>query len=197
MSTSVHRTTSAGESPIRDGDARSFWTGRSELFVGVFVIALGGFLLIRSAMMDVPSSVSFLGPRFFPVVVGTLLAVLGVALSVRMLLPHHTATADEAGGGDGSAAPSAESASAGVGARSDWKPLLLTGAALAAHLALLQTAGWVIAGALLFWGVSCALGSGHKLRDLGISFVVSAAVQLAFSAGLGLPLPSGVLVGVF
>ncbi|NHD18399.1 MULTISPECIES: tripartite tricarboxylate transporter TctB family protein [unclassified Actinopolyspora] len=188
MSTSVDHTTPTGEDPVRGNDTRSFWTGRSELFVGVLVIALGGFLLIRSAMMDVPSSVSFLGPRFFPVVVGALLTALGVALTVRMLLPRSAAASAE---GDG------EDSSAAAGASSDWKPLLLTAAALAAHLALLQTAGWIIAGALLFWGVSCALGSGHKLRDLGISFVVSAAVQLAFSAGLGLPLPSGVLVGVF
>ncbi|SDK66639.1 putative tricarboxylic transport membrane protein [Actinopolyspora mzabensis] len=184
MTTFVQRTASR-----RDGESASgsFWTGRSELFVGVLVGAIGGFLLLRTTMMDVPSSVSFLGPRFFPAVIGALLVVLGVSLAVRVALPGHRSTVPE---------EQSEMEADASGAGSDWKPLLLTAGTLVAHLALLRTAGWIVAGALLFWGVSCALGSKHKLRDLGISVIVSSAVQLAFSTGLGLSLPSGLLLEV-
>ncbi|SFD69529.1 putative tricarboxylic transport membrane protein [Actinopolyspora alba] len=190
MTTFVQRTASRR----RDDESASgsFWTGRSELFVGVLVGAIGGFLLLRTAMMDVPSSVSFLGPRFFPGVIGALLVVLGVSLAVRVALPGHRSTVTDTTATEEQTATEADAA----GARSDWKPLLLTAGTLVAHLALLRTAGWIVAGALLFWGVSCALGSEHKLRDLGISVVVSSAVQLAFSAGLGLSLPSGLLLEV-
>ncbi|SDP67358.1 putative tricarboxylic transport membrane protein [Actinopolyspora xinjiangensis] len=170
-----------------EGESTSFWTGRGELLVGMLVGSIGGFLLVRTASMDVPSSVSFLGPRFFPAVVGALLVVLGISLAVRVALAgHRTGTADAA----------TEEPAGATGSGSEWKPLLLTAATLVAHLALLRTAGWIVAGALLFWGVSCALGSEHRLRDLGISVIVSSAVQLAFSAGLGLSLPSGLLLEV-
>ncbi|ASU77875.1 tripartite tricarboxylate transporter TctB family protein [Actinopolyspora erythraea] len=185
MTTFVRRTASRQRDD--EGGSTSFRTGSSELLVGVLVGAIGGFLLVRTAAMDVPSSVSFLGPRFFPTVVGTLLVALGISLAVRATLAgHRTRTVDAA----------SEEHPGATHSGSDRKPLLLTAASLVVHLALLRTAGWIVAGALLFWGVSCALGSEHRLRDLGISVIVSSAVQLAFSAGLGLSLPSGLLLEV-
>ncbi|PRW64562.1 tripartite tricarboxylate transporter TctB family protein [Actinopolyspora mortivallis] len=185
MSASTHRTALSDGGSARN--TRRFPVGGGEFPVGAAVSVLGGFLLVRTAAMDVPSSVSFLGPRFFPAVVGTLLLLLGVALAVRALLTRGSSSHD------GSAESEATENTGGSGR----KPLLLTAASLLAHLLLLRPAGWIIAGAVLFWGVSCALGSAHRLRDLGISVVVAASVQLAFSAVLGLPLPSGVLMGVF
>lgn len=156
-------------------------TGRNaELLVALLVTGIGAFLLHGAASMDVPDTAGFLGPRFFPTVVGVFLAALGVLLAVRTLRGGRTA-ADK---------PQQDSE------RIDWKPLGFVGGTLLLHLLLLDVLGWILAGALLFWGVSYALGSRRALRDLGIAFVVAAAVQLGFSAGLGLNLPAGILLGV-
>lgn len=181
MSTSLEETRSQAAAPT--GGGRFLRPGRSELLVAALVTGIGVFLLVATAGMDVSSTVSYLGPRFFPAVVATLLVVLGVLLAVQVFL--RTRPGREPAAGE---APASEG--------SDLKPLGIILATLTAHVLLLQTAGWIIAGALLFWGVSYALGGRRVLRDLGISVVVSSAVQVAFSAGLGLALPPGILVGV-
>ncbi|MDR7301957.1 tripartite tricarboxylate transporter TctB family protein [Haloactinomyces albus] len=183
MTTSLHESGPRTDKPTDNG-ARFLRAGRSELLVAALVAGIGVFLLVATVRMDVSSSVSYLGPRFFPAVVGTLLLALGVLLGVQVFLRTRP----------GRETAEHESGSAPEG--SDWKPLGITLATLAAHVLLLKTAGWIIAGALLFWGVSYALGGRRVLRDLGISVVVSSAVQVAFSAGLGLVLPPGILVGV-
>lgn len=61
---------------------------------------------------------------------------------------------------------------------------------------ILEPVGWIVSAGLLFWAVAWALGSRRTLLDLGIGLVVASAVQVAFSLGLGLNLPSGVLGGI-
>ncbi|MBA8823568.1 putative tricarboxylic transport membrane protein [Saccharopolyspora lacisalsi] len=169
---------------VRTGRAETTPGGRVErgdLLVAALVAVTGTLMLLATVRMDVSSSVSYLGPRFFPGLVAVLLMALGAALVVQVLLrARSTARDTEQTTGEGS----------------DRRALGIVLATLTAHLLLLETAGWIIAGALLFWGVSYALGGRKVLRDLGVSFLVSATVQLAFSAGLGLTLPPGVLVGV-
>jgi putative tricarboxylic transport membrane protein len=64
-------------------------------------------------------------------------------------------------------------------------------------IALLDPLGWVLAGAILFWGVSVGLGGRRYVFDAAVALLVSSAVQIAFSAGLGLTLPGGVLAQIF
>ncbi|NJQ07312.1 tripartite tricarboxylate transporter TctB family protein [Streptomyces lonarensis] len=64
-------------------------------------------------------------------------------------------------------------------------------------IALLVPLGWIIAGALLFWGVARTLGSRRPVFDIFVAVAMSSSIQLAFSAGLGLNLPPGILAGVF
>lgn len=189
MSTSLDETRSPAREPADDGGF--FRAGRSELLVAALVVGIGVFLLVATARMDVASTVSYLGPRFFPALTGGLLVLLGATLGVRVYLstrPGREPAAEQ----DSATEQDAGSTSSG----SDWKPLCITLASLVVHVLLLQTAGWIIAGALLFWGVSYALGGRNVLRDLSISFIVSSTVQVAFSLGLGLALPPGILVGV-
>ncbi|NJQ03171.1 tripartite tricarboxylate transporter TctB family protein [Streptomyces sp. PLAI1-29] len=68
---------------------------------------------------------------------------------------------------------------------------------IVAFIALLEPLGWLLSGTMLFWGVARSLGSRRPVFDLFLSLTVSSLVQLAFSAGLGLSLPPGVLAGVF
>ena len=65
-----------------------------------------------------------------------------------------------------------------------------------ANVLLIDVLGWVISGAVLFWGSSWALGSRHPVRDAVISLALSLATFYGFYLGLGVLLPAGVLEGV-
>ncbi|GAB2742920.1 tripartite tricarboxylate transporter TctB family protein [Salinifilum aidingensis] len=162
---------------------------RGELVVALLVAAIAATLLVRTASMDVPGTSGYLGPQFFPAVVGVLLLVLSALLVLQHLRapapPTEQEHADES-------APSEAAGAPGM----DWKPFGIVVATLVLHVLLLEPLGWLIAGAGLFAGVSYALGGRHVLRDIGIAFVLSSAAQLGFSAGLGITLPAGVLGGV-
>jgi putative tricarboxylic transport membrane protein len=73
--------------------------------------------------------------------------------------------------------------------------LPLVGAFLA-NVLLIDLLGWVISGALLFWGSSWALGSRHLVRNAAISLALSLATFYGFYLGLGILLPAGLLEGV-
>ena len=75
--------------------------------------------------------------------------------------------------------------------------LMLTVGTVALFIALLEPLGWVLAGAFLFWGVSIGLGGRRYVFDAAVALLVSSAVQLVFSGGLGLTLPGGILAAVF
>ena len=79
---------------------------------------------------------------------------------------------------------------------SDWRALGTVLASLVACIVLLVPAGWIIAAAVLFWGVSYALGSRRPLFDVSVALVMSSVIQLIFGAALGLNLPAGFLEGV-
>ena len=53
-------------------------------------------------------------------------------------------------------------------------------ASLVAFIVLLRPAGWIIAAALLFWGVSYALGSRRPVFDISVALVMSSLIQLIF-----------------
>ena len=62
--------------------------------------------------------------------------------------------------------------------------------------ALLDLLGWVIAGALLFFGLALALGARDRLRAAVVAIILAVATYLAFVKGLGVTLPGGLLSGV-
>jgi putative tricarboxylic transport membrane protein len=61
----------------------------------------------------------------------------------------------------------------------------------------IEVLGWILAAALLFWAVARGIGSRRPLFDISLALVLSSAIYLAFSVGLGLNLPSGILGGGF
>ncbi|MCA1188149.1 MULTISPECIES: tripartite tricarboxylate transporter TctB family protein [unclassified Saccharopolyspora] len=146
--------------------------GSDRLLAGI-VLVLGGFLVVEGLRLPLPVNVGHLGPQWFPIAVGALLVVLSGAL-LR-------------GSGRAPAEPRE---------RTDRRAFLLVVATLAAHLVLLPLLGWIPAGTALFWGVARALGSGRALFDLGVAVVFACAVQFAFTAGLGVALPVGLLAEV-
>lgn len=170
----IAETQTHGESTVRGR-----LTGRSELTVAVLLFAIAGYLTYGIVTMDVPEGAMAPGPRFFPIIIAIAIAVLGVLLAIGVFR----------------APPEARSADYRF--HSDWRSLGLVIGGFLAFALLLIPVGWILSAALLFWVVAHALGSRRRLLDIGISLVFSSAIQLAFSAGLGLTLPGGIFEGIY
>lgn len=78
----------------------------------------------------------------------------------------------------------------------DYRTVGLVLGGLVGFALLLEPVGWLITAAALFWLVSYALGSRRRLFDIAVSVIVASVIQIAFSSGLGLSLPPGILEGV-
>ncbi len=147
---------------------------RADRVLAGLVLVIGLFLALQGLRLPLPLNVGYLGPQWFPIAVGVLLIALSCVLIIQAVRKPATG------------APPAE-------ATFDRRAFVLVVATLAAHLVVLLLLGWIPAGTLLFWGVARALGSSRGLFDLGVAAVFSCTVQLAFTAGLGIALPVGLL----
>lgn len=196
-----------------------WYTGRSELIVAGGVFALAIWMTIGTLGMKVPKGVAQPGPQFFPAIVTIFLYAVGVALTISILArpkrPHvtgeHVEVSDdlleELGDIDTTAEqrvlaledvePSPQTAEAERRGRLDWKTLGITVAGFVLFILILEPVGWIISAAFLFWVLAYAFGSKRRLLDIGIAFIMSSGIQLAFGAGLGLSLPAGFLEGMF
>lgn len=160
----------------------SWWAGRSGLLLSLLMVVFSTYLLIGILTMDVREGTDFPGPRFFPgilMVAGYVLAGLLALQYVRS--PEHPT----------------ETSSRTYRTFTDWPAVLWSAGGFLLFALTLETLGWIIAAALLFWCVAKGFGSRRPLFDVSFSLVISSAIYLAFSVGLGLNLPSGILGGGF
>lgn len=173
--------------PARGETRNGFWRGRSGLVLAVLVLAVAIYLTVGIRTMRVPESAESPGPTFFP----TILAVACYALSIGVVvhyLRHPTAPEETEG---------VESVEQDAHRMfTDWRSLGLTMGAFLLFVLLLNPVGWILSAALMFWVIAFAMGSRSAVRDVAVALIVSCSIQVAFSAGLGLHLPAGVLEGV-
>lgn len=153
--------------------------GRAELGLAALVVTVGVVVLVDASRISAPETSNAVGPRFFPLLVGLLLVVVGGWLAVDVLR-----------GGTGE--PEIEE-DVDLSRPSDWRTLALLVAAFVVHALLIGPAGWPVAGAVLFWGTAAALGSRSWLRDGAVSVALAVLVWLVFARGLGVGLPAGPL----
>ena len=156
---------------------------RAELGVAILLGVVGAVVIFDAARLDVPFSQSDpVGPRAVPFIVGGLLLVCAVALAINVLRGGH----GEAEGGE----------DVDLSSPTEWRVVLPLLGAFLANILLIDILGWVISGAMLFFGSSWALGSRHLVRDAVISVLLALVTFYGFYVGLGIPLPAGVLEGV-
>jgi putative tricarboxylic transport membrane protein len=157
--------------------------GRSELGVAALLGAAGALVLMDAARLVVPYSQSDpVGPKTLPLIVGALLLVCAVMLAVNVL---------RGGRGEAEAGEDVD-----LTHPADWKTVLPLAGAFIANILLIDWAGWVISGTVLFWGSVWALGSRHYVRDGLISLALSLLTFYGFYLGLGIALPAGLLEGI-
>ena len=78
----------------------------------------------------------------------------------------------------------------------EWRTVVPLVAVFLANILLIDRLGWVISGAILFWGSVWALGSRHYVRDALVAVALSVLTFYGFYLGLGIYLPAGILEGV-
>jgi putative tricarboxylic transport membrane protein len=118
-----------------------------------------------------------IGPRFFPIAIGTGMILLGAVLAIA-------------------ARPRRPPVESREPTSLNWVPFGYFALAFGLFIVLLDRAGFAIAAALQFWLVARAFRSRRPARDFVIAVALSLIVYVAFSRGLGLPLPAGILEGV-
>ena len=150
----------------------------AEIALSLGVLALGAGVAAGTAMLPSEGGYAGIGPNFVPGVVGAGLVLLGVWLSYEAF-----------SGGWRNAAPDdpqARGEHAFHAASFGW-----ISAGLFAHMALIGTGGFVLAGTALFASVARGFGSRRIARDIVLGAVLSLAVFLFFVKLLNVGLPAG------
>ncbi|MFB4267619.1 tripartite tricarboxylate transporter TctB family protein [Nonomuraea sp. GTA35] len=151
---------------------------RPELGLAVVVLVLGVLVVVGTLDVSAAASQLGIGPRFFPMLVGGAMVLIGLFYVADVLRGGH---------GDPE-----ESEDVNAAAPTDWRSLALVSGIFLAFAALLDLLGWIVGASLLFFGLSVALGAEHRLRAAVIAVVMGVATYLLFVNGLGVNLPNGV-----
>jgi putative tricarboxylic transport membrane protein len=143
-----------------------------EAVLAAFILLLGVFVAIETANLRTGPGYAAIGPKLFPWLVAAGLVLVGLALlyEARAGAIAHPA-----------------------GFQLDLPPALAVTAGLVLQMLLMRPAGFVIATAALFVAVTYALGSRRILLNVAIGLALCAITYVAFTRGLGLVLPAGVL----
>lgn len=180
--------------PSKDTPRISFLQGRGALILAALVLALAVYLTVGLLTMDVPGSAEAPGPKFYPTILAIgayLLAALLVLDTLRHPEQETPRTPVDTDEEEGATLTTTEATPM------DPRAVAVSVVSFLAFALVLQPLGWLLSAALLFWIMSWALGATKPVLGLGIGLVLSSAIQVAFSMGLGLTLPSGILGGLF
>ncbi|SDI55723.1 putative tricarboxylic transport membrane protein [Sinosporangium album] len=175
MSVQTREPEAADEKP-KGGD-------RAQYGVCAFLVLLGVMVIVDAMRIShFASSNDPVGPRPVPIILGVLLLITAAVYTV-----------DVTRGGRGEPESGED---IDLTSRIDWRTVLLVIAAFAVNAVLIEWAGWVISGTLLFWGTAFALGSRHHFRNLAVAVSLSLITFYSFAIGLGVNLPAGLLQGI-
>lgn len=156
----------------------------AETALSVGVLALGVATAVGTALLPSQGGYARIGPNFMPGVTGAGLILLGIWLLYEVL-----------SGGWRSMPPQDADAR---GEHAFHPPAFAwVSVGLFAHMALIQTGGFVLAGAVLFACVARGFGSPRFLRDLALGFAIALAVFAFFVLVLSVNLPAGWLAPLF
>ena len=155
---------------------------RGELGFAGLLLALGLFILVDTTTIEIPKAASNVGPRFFPYAVGVLLTAAALVVVVNILRGDH-ASPEEGELVDPSLPMNLRRTAGMVGS-------------VVAFAVLLNPLGYAPAAAISFFAIAATLGARHFVRLAAGSIVLSVLIYVAFTRGLGIYLPPGLLDGV-
>ena len=166
----------------------------AEIILGLGVAALGAFILYESQAIRVIPIYAKVGPKDIPMIVGVVLAALGLALAWQSWRAKPAPQLDPPAVMD---APGSKLDAPGTGgSATDWMPLAAIAVGLVQQILLFELLGFVPTAAVLFFCVSYGFGSRRYLRDAIIAIALAVVAYVGFVHALGLHLPPGILGGV-
>lgn len=179
--------------PETNPHRRPLLNGRGSLFVAAALGMFTIYIVYGIMTMEVPDSAQSPGPKLYPTLLAIASGVLTVVLIIDTLRnpdsePAHRYTAPVGETVKEALIPVQET---------DNKNLALGMLTFLIFAFILEPVGWIISAALLFWAIALCMGAKRPLFNLGVGLVVSSTIQVAFSMGLGLSLPAGILGGIF
>lgn len=156
---------------------------RAELVLSLGVLALGAGAAYVAFSLPETSSYARVGPNFMPKFVAAGLVLMGVWLLAEVFTGGwREAVPDD---------PAARGEHAFV-----WPAFAWVGAGLLLQMALIHSAGFVLAAMVLFACVARGFGSTRFARDLAVGLVLGLAVFLFFVRFLNVNLPAGWLLPI-
>jgi putative tricarboxylic transport membrane protein len=166
----------------------------AEIALGLGIAALGVFILVETGAIKVAPVYAKVGPRDIPILVGAILALLGLLLAWQGWRAKPRPQLDPPMVMD---APGSLLDAPGTGGSGpDWMPLAAIAVGLIQQILLFESAGFVPTAAILFFCVAFGFGSRRYLRDIVIAIVLAIVAYVGFVHVLGLNLPAGFLGGV-
>jgi putative tricarboxylic transport membrane protein len=169
------------EKPQQNPVART--VDKAQYLVCVVLVVVGAFLIYDALSLEAGfAKVDPVGPKLFPIAIGSILIVLAVVLAVA--IPRGSVGEADAGEDVDPNTPG------------DWRTVGLLVGLFVAVIVLVNPLGWAIAGTLLFAGAATILGNRHYVRNVVIGAALAIASFYAFYSGLGIPLPAGILDGI-
>jgi putative tricarboxylic transport membrane protein len=160
-----------------------WWIRYAELLAALAVVSMGIVILLETRDIRVPRAFTVVGPRDFPQAIGVGFILIGIWYAIDVVRNPPVA-------------PSADSEDADAEAPTDWRVLGQLAVVLALYAGLMESAGFILASAVLFLGTAFTLGSRHFLRDAALGIILSTLSYLLFSEWLGIRLPAGWLDGL-
>jgi putative tricarboxylic transport membrane protein len=147
--------------------------GRERILLGLGLLALAGILAWQTTLIPAGGEYARVGPSVAPWLVTALLALLGIAFIGAELL------------GRGVALP--------VHGKADRPALLWVAGALLLNLALIDSAGFIVAATVLFAVTARGFGSLRPIRDTSVGLMLASSAYLAFDRLLGYRIGSGLI----
>jgi putative tricarboxylic transport membrane protein len=166
----------------------------AEIILGLGIAALGAFILYEAQAIHVIPIYAKVGPKDIPILVGAILALLGLALAWQGWRGKPAPQLDPPTVMD---APGSKLDAPGTGGdATDWIPVVAIAVGLIQQILLFEFLGFVPTAAILFFCVSFGFGSRKYLRDIIIAIALAVVAYVGFVHALGLHLPAGILGGV-
>jgi len=155
---------------------------KGELAFAGSLLILGLVVVFDTKNMLVPPASGTVGPQIFPYLVSGFLIFVSLGIFVQIFRGNL---------GQPEGTEFGETID-----KTDFKTLLIVAGSMATYPLLIERAGFVLASAVAFFGVSFAFGAKNVAKNVMISIIFSLIVYFSFTRGLNVNLPSGILGGI-
>ncbi len=162
----------------------------SNIVIGIILFIVSVFYYLSTSDFPPPTKADNLGPTFFPVLLGAMLAVLALLLILNSLLSRRSAGSEQ----DGAVIQGAErlEEDSFSGENISYKFLFGTIGLSILYVGLLSILGFLISTPLFLINLIRFLGYERWVNNVVASVGLTATLYLLFVTALGVNLPQGI-----